>query len=116
MKKYKRYFLTSESVTEGHPDKVADLISDSILDSCLEQDKNSRVAIETMLSNNKVTVAGQITSNAIINIEYIVRRTLKQVDYTDKEINMDYRTCLVDINITKQSNDIAVGVNTGGAR
>ena len=115
MKKYKRYFLTSESVTEGHPDKVADLISDSILDACLIQDKNSRVAVETMLSNNKVTVAGQITSDAQINIEDIVRKTLKEVDYTDKEINMNYKTCLIDINITKQSNDIAVGVNTGGA-
>ena len=115
MKNYKRYFLTSESVTEGHPDKVADLISDSILDACLEQDKNSRVAVETMLSKDKVTVAGQITSNAQIDIEDIVRKTLKKVDYTDKEINMDYRTCAVDINITKQSNDIARGVNVGGA-
>ena len=115
MKKYKHYYLTSESVTEGHPDKVADLISDSILDACLEQDKNSRVAVETMLSNNRVAVAGQITSNAIIDIEDIVRKTLKQVDYTDKEVNMDYRTCVVDVNITKQSNDIAMGVNTGGA-
>ena len=115
MKKYKHYYLTSESVTEGHPDKVADLISDSILDACLEQDRNSRVAVETMLSNNRVAVAGQITSNAIIDIEDIVRKTLKQVDYTDKEVNMDYRTCVVDVNITKQSNDIAMGVNTGGA-
>lgn len=115
MKKYKRYFLTSESVTEGHPDKVADLISDSILDACLEQDKNSRVAVETMISNNRVAIAGQITSNAIIDIEDIVRKTLKQVDYTDKEVNMDYRNCVVDVNITKQSNDIAIGVNTGGA-
>ena len=115
MKKYKHYYLTSESVTEGHPDKVADLISDSILDACLEQDENSRVAVETMLSNNKVVVAGQITSNATIDIEDIVRKTLKQVDYIDKEINMDYRTCVVDVNITKQSNDIAIGVNSGGA-
>ena len=115
MKKYKHYYLTSESVTEGHPDKVADLISDSILDACLEQDRNSRVAVETMISNNRVAVAGQITSNATIDIEDIVRKTLKQVDYTDKEVNMDYRTCVVDVNITKQSNDIAIGVNTGGA-
>ena len=115
MKKYKRYFLTSESVTEGHPDKVADLISDSILDSYLEQDKNSRVAVETMLSNNKVVVAGQITSNATIDIENIIRKTLKKVGYADKETSMDYRTCDIDINITKQSNDIAIGVNTGGA-
>ena len=115
MKNYKRYFLTSESVTEGHPDKVADLISDKILDECLKQDKNSRVAVETMLSNNKVNIAGQITSNAQIDIENIVRKILKRVDYTDKEINMDYKTCMIDINITKQSNDIARGVNTGGA-
>lgn len=115
MKKYKHYYLTSESVTEGHPDKVADLISDSILDACLEQDRNSRVAVETMLSNNKVTVAGQITSNAQINIEDIVRDKLKQVGYTDKDVNMDYRTCIVDVNITEQSNDIAIGVDEGGA-
>lgn len=69
---YKRYFLTSESVTEGHADKVCDYISDSILDACLEQDRESRVAVETFISKDKVVVAGQITSNAIINIEKIV--------------------------------------------
>ena len=67
MKKYKKYYLTSESVTEGHPDKVCDFISDSILDACLEQDKNSRVAVETLISKDKVIVAGQITSDAIID-------------------------------------------------
>ena len=67
--KYKRYFLTSESVTEGHPDKVADLISDKILDACLEQDSKSRVAVETMITGNKVIVAGEITTNAKIDIE-----------------------------------------------
>ena len=72
MKKYKKYYLTSESVTEGHPDKVCDFISDSILDACLEQDKNSRVAVETLISKDKVIVAGQITSDAIIDIEKIV--------------------------------------------
>ena len=115
MKKYKRYFMTSESVTEGHPDKVCDFISDSILDACLEQDKNSRVAVETLVSKNQVVVAGQITSNATIDIEKIVREKLKEVDYTDENINMDYRTCKIDINITKQSNDIALGVDDGGA-
>ncbi len=115
MKNYKRYFLTSESVTEGHPDKVCDFISDSILDDCLEQDKNSRVAVETLISNNKVVVAGQITSNAVIDIENIVREKLKEVGYTDAETNMDYKTCDIDINITKQSNDIAIGVDDGGA-
>ena len=115
MKKYKHYYLTSESVTEGHPDKVADLISDSILDACLKQDENSKVAVETMLSNGKVTIAGQITSNASIDIENIVRKVLKKVGYDDKEINMDYRSCLIDINITKQSEDIALGMHDGGA-
>lgn len=71
MNNYKRYFLTSESVTEGHPDKVCDYISDSILDACLEQDKNSRVAVETFISNGQVSIAGQITSNANIDIEKI---------------------------------------------
>lgn len=113
--KYKHYYLTSESVTEGHPDKVCDFISDSILDACLEQDKESRVAVETFMSKDKVVVAGQITSNATIDIENIVRSKLKEVGYTDKEVNMDYKTCSVDINITKQSNDIAVGVDDGGA-
>lgn len=115
MKNYKKYYLTSESVTEGHPDKVCDYISDSILDACLEQDENSRVAVETFISNGKVTIAGQITSNAILNIENIVREKLKEVGYDDARYNMDYRTCDIDINITRQSNDIAMGVDTGGA-
>ena len=112
---YKKYYLTSESVTEGHPDKVCDFISDSILDACLEQDKNSRVAVETFISNGKVVVAGQITSNAVIDIEKIVREKLKEVGYDDDRYNMDYRTCNIDINITKQSGDIALGVDIGGA-
>lgn len=115
MKNYKKYYLTSESVTEGHPDKVCDLISDSILDACLEQDENSRVAVETFISNGKVVAAGQITSNAIIDIEKIVREKLKEVGYDDARYNMDYRTCDIDINITKQSGDIAMGVDVGGA-
>lgn len=113
--KYKHYYLTSESVTEGHPDKVCDLISDSILDACLEQDKESRVAVETFISKDKVVVAGQITSNAKIDIENIVRERLKEIGYTEKEVNMDYKTCTIEINITKQSNDIEIGVNDGGA-
>lgn len=114
-KNYKKYYLTSESVTEGHPDKVCDFISDSILDACLEQDENSRVAIEAFISNGKVVVAGQITSNAIIDVESIVREKLKEVGYDDARYSMDYRTCDVNINITKQSGDIALGVDTGGA-
>ena len=115
MQGYKRYFLTSESVTEGHPDKVCDLISDSILDACLEQDRESRVAVETFISKNKVVVAGQITSKATIDIEKIVRERLKEVGYTDEATSMDYRTCVVDVNIAKQSSDIAIGVDEGGA-
>lgn len=115
MKKYKRYFLTSESVTEGHPDKVCDLISDSILDECLTQDKESRVAVETMITGNKVIVAGEITTNAKIDIENIVRKVLKKVGYNDEKTTMDYGTCEIEQYIKKQSNDIAIGVNKGGA-
>lgn len=113
--KYKRYFLTSESVTEGHPDKVCDLISDSILDECLKQDKESRVAVETLITGNRVVVAGEITTNAKINIENIVREILKQVGYDDEKTTMDYRTCDIEQYIKKQSNDIAIEVDKGGA-
>lgn len=113
--KYKKYFLTSESVTEGHPDKVCDLISDSILDECLKQDTESRVAVETLITGNKVIVAGEITTKAKLNVENIVRETLKQVGYDDEKTTMDYRTCKVEQYIKKQSNDIAIGVNKGGA-
>ena len=112
---YKNFFLTSESVTKGHPDKVADLISDSILDEYLRKDKNSRVAVETMLSNGKVTVAGQVSSNGQVDIEKVVRDTLKKVGYDDAENSMDYSECKIEINITKQSEDIALGVDDGGA-
>ena len=111
----KEYFFTSESVTEGHPDKLADLISDSILDECLKQDKNSRVALETFVSGNEVTIAGQITSLAKINIDEIARNTIKQIGYDDCNIDMDYRTCKINVNITRQSPDIAMGVDIGGA-
>ena len=111
----KKYLFTSESVTEGHPDKLCDYISDSILDSCLEQDSESRVAIETFASKNKITVAGQLTTNAHIDVENIVRNRLKEIGYDNSQTDIDYRTCEVDINITKQSGDIALGVDIGGA-
>ena len=101
-----KYYFTSESVTEGHPDKVADLISDSILDEYLKQDKYSRVAVETFVTGNTVTIAGQVTSNGQVDIENVVRQTI-----TD----MDYRTCKINVDITKQSPDIALGVDDGGA-
>ena len=111
----KNYYFTSESVTEGHPDKVCDNISDTILDECLKQDKNSRVAIETFASSNTITIAGQITSNAKIEVEKIVREKLKEIGYDNEKTDIDYRTCNININITKQSPDIALGVDVGGA-
>ena len=111
----KKYFFTSESVTEGHPDKLADLISDSILDECLKQDEKSRVAVETFVTGNTVTIAGQITSKAQINVEEIARNTIKEVGYDNEKTDIDYRTCKIITEITKQSPDIALGVDIGGA-
>ena len=111
----KKYYFTSESVTEGHPDKLCDTISDKILDECLKQDKYSRVAVETFASKNKITIAGQITTSANIDIEKIARSTIKEIGFDNEKTDIDYRTCDVDINITKQSNDIALGVDIGGA-
>ena len=110
-----RYFFTSESVSEGHPDKLCDLISDSILDECLKQDENSRVAVEAFASKNLIIVAGQITSNAIVDYEKVVRNVIKEVGYNDDSTGIDYRTCKVITNIDKQSPDIALGVDIGGA-
>ncbi|MNS70076.1 S-adenosylmethionine synthase [compost metagenome] len=110
-----RFYFTSESVTEGHPDKLCDYISDTILDECLRQDKNSRVAVETFASAGKITIAGQITTNAILDVERIVRERIKEIGYDNAELDIDYRTCDIDINITKQSSDIAMGVDIGGA-
>ncbi len=110
-----RYFFTSESVTEGHPDKLCDYISDSILDECLKQDKNSRVAVETFASKDNITIAGQITSNSEFNIEKLTREIIKKIGYDNSKTDIDYRTCNIYTNITKQSSDIALGVDTGGA-
>ncbi len=111
----KKYYFTSESVTEGHPDKLCDLISDSILDECLKQDKNSRVAVETFAANNSITVAGQITSKADFNIEELVRNIIKEIGYDNSNTDIDYRTCKIVTDITKQSPDISMGVDNGGA-
>ena len=110
-----KYYFTSESVTEGHPDKVCDLISDTILDECLKQDEFSRVAIETFASKNLITIAGQLTTKAEIDVEEIARNVLKQIGYDNENTDIDYRTCKVETNITKQSPDIAMGVDVGGA-
>ena len=111
----KKYYFTSESVTEGHPDKLCDGISDAILDACLMQDKNSRVAIETFAANNNITVAGQLTTNAVIDVQKIVREKIKEIGYDNSKTDMDYRTCNINIDIEKQSPDIALGVDVGGA-
>ncbi len=106
-----RKLFTSESVTEGHPDKLCDYISDSVLDSYLEKDKNSRVACEVMCGKGEVFVTGEITSTANINIEEVVRNTIKEIGYFGAEVDIDYKTCKVHINMSKQSPDIALGVN-----
>ena len=111
----KKFYFTSESVTEGHPDKLCDYISDTILDEVLTQDKYSRVAVETFASANQITIAGQITTNATLDVEKIVRDRIKEIGYDNAELDIDYRTCKIDINITKQSSDIAQGVDVGGA-
>ncbi len=103
--------FTSESVTEGHPDKLCDFISDSVLDSCLEKDPNSRVACETVAGKGQVLVTGEITSKADIDIEKVVRNAIKEIGYDNEKTDIDYRTCKVLLNISKQSPDIALGVD-----
>lgn len=106
----KKYF-TSESVCEGHPDKLCDLISDSILDAYLEKDKSSRVGCEVVAGKDTIFVTGEITSKAYVDIEKVVRNTIKKIGYFGKGIDIDYKTCDVIINISKQSADIALGVD-----
>lgn len=106
----KRLF-TSESVTEGHPDKLCDYISDSILDAYLEKDENSRVACETVASKGVVFITGEITSKASVDIEKIARDAIKEIGYDNANTDMDYKTCKIEINISKQSADIALGVD-----
>ena len=104
--------FTSESVTEGHPDKLCDYISDSILDSYLQKDSNARVACETVAGKGEILVTGEISSIAKnIDIEKIVRQTIKEIGYDNSKLDIDYKTCKVHLNISKQSPDIAIGVN-----
>ena len=110
-----RYLFTSESVTEGHPDKIADQISDSILDAILAQDPTSRVACETLITTGLCLVAGEITTNAYVDVQKLVRETIQDVGYTDSEHGFDCDTCGVISSIHGQSPDIAMGVDTGGA-
>jgi S-adenosylmethionine synthetase len=110
-----RFLFTSESVTEGHPDKIADQISDAILDACLEKDPHSRVACETLLTTGLAFIAGEITTEAYVDFPSIVRGTVTSVGYTDALFGFDSNTCAVMSSIHSQSPDIAMGVDTGGA-
>jgi len=107
--------FTSESVTEGHPDKMADQISDAVLDAILEQDPTGRVACEALLTTGMVIVAGEITTRAYVEIPDIVRRTIEQIGYSRAKFGFDFETCGVLTAIQSQSPDIAMGVDTGGA-
>ena len=107
------YLFTSESVSEGHPDKVADQVSDSILDALLEQDKYSRVACETLVNTGLVLIAGEISSSANVDFAAIARKTISEIGYTSGDYGFDANSCAVLLSVDQQSSDIAVGVNEG---
>ena len=110
-----RFLFTSESVTEGHPDKIADQVSDAILDACLEQDPYSRVAAETLTATGLVVIAGEITTKAYVDFQSLVRGVVASIGYNNALYGFDSNTCAVISTINKQSGDIAQGVDTGGA-
>jgi S-adenosylmethionine synthetase len=110
-----RYLFTSESVTEGHPDKIADQISDAILDACLTEDPFSRVACETLTATGLVVIAGEITTKAYVDFQTLVRGTISSIGYNNALYGFDSNTCAVISSINKQSGDIAMGVDVGGA-
>ena len=105
--------FTSESVTEGHPDKMSDQISDAILDALLEKDSSSRVACETLVTTGMVVVAGEVTSKATVDMQKVVRNTIEEIGYLDSNMGFDFNTCAVLISLDKQSDNIAQGVNEG---
>ena len=111
----KNFLFTSESVTEGHPDKIADQISDSVLDAIMAEDPMGRVACETLVTTGMALVAGEITTKCYVNIPKIVRNTIKEIGYTRASYGFDYETCAVLTSLDEQSPDIAMGVNPGGA-
>src|SRR3984885_13438836 len=115
LSKRDRFLFTSESVTEGHPDKIADQISDAILDACLAEDPYSRVACETLTCTGLVVVAGEITTKAYVDFQTLVRETVNKIGYDDALKGFDSNTCAVISTINRQSPDIAQGVDTGGA-
>jgi len=111
----RRHLFTSESVTEGHPDKVADQISDAVLDAILAGDSNARVACETMVTTGLATIFGEITTSTYVHMPRIVRDTIERIGYTDATFGFDHKTCAVMTAIDEQSHDIALGVDVGGA-
>src|SRR5580658_7910587 len=115
MAEVQKHLFTSESVTEGHPDKLADQISDAVLDSVMAQDPMGRVACETMVTTGVAVVAGEITTKCYIDFARIVRDTVEKVGYVDASYGFDYKTCAVMCSVDSQSPDIAMGVDTGGA-
>ncbi len=116
MNESKRNFLfTSESVTEGHPDKIADQVSDAVLDEVMRQDPKGRVACETLVTTGLVVVAGEITTSAHVDYDDLIRNTVEQVGYDNALYGFDANTCAVMCTIKRQSPDIAMGVDTGGA-
>ena len=115
MPQHDRFLFTSESVTEGHPDKIADQISDAILDACLAQDPFSRVACETLTATGLVVIAGEITTKAYVDFQSLVRGVVASIGYDNALYGFDSNTCAVISSINKQSGDIAMGVDTGGA-
>src|SRR5215467_4287679 len=110
-----RFLFTSESVTEGHPDKIADQISDAILDACLQEDPYSRVACETLTATGLVVIAGEITTKTYVDFQKVVRGVVQSIGYDNALYGFDSNTCAVISSINKQSGDIAMGVDTGGA-
>src|SRR3989339_2089671 len=107
------YLFTSESVTEGHPDKVADQISDAILDAIIAQDKKARVACETLVTTGLALIAGEITTTAWVDMPSVVRETVREIGYNSSDMGFDWQSCAVLTSIGKQSPDIAQGVNEG---
>ncbi len=109
----RKFLFTSESVSEGHPDKVADRISDGVLDAILSQDPASRVACETLITTGMAVIAGEITTNAVVDYPTVVREAIKEIGYNSSEMGFDYASCAVLVSLDKQSPDIAQGVNEG---
>src|SRR6266567_4914681 len=115
MAETQRHLFTSESVTEGHPDKIADQISDAVLDAVLAQDPTGRVACEVLVTTGICIVSGEITTDCYVDVPTIARETIKEIGYTDAAFGFDSKTCGVLNTIQSQSPDIAMGVDTGGA-